>query len=88
MGNVRLLVIFMSVIMTNSSTAGEAGTTLSAFGSWLQALWNHGDSCGPAILFQPVELLTTVQTWSDELHSSLAFANMPLVTFKVLRYSL
>ena len=49
--------------MINSSTADEAGTTLSAFGLWLQALWDHGDPCGPSILFQPAELLATVQTW-------------------------
>jgi len=49
--------------LTDSSTATEAGTILSAFGSWLQALWEHGDSGGPSTLFQPTGLSTTIQAW-------------------------
>ncbi|KAI0304301.1 hypothetical protein B0F90DRAFT_1235505 [Multifurca ochricompacta] len=41
--------------------SGEPGVMLSIFESWLQALWSHGDSDGPSILFQPSELLGTVQ---------------------------
>lgn len=52
-----------SLSLTDSSAATEAGTILSAFGSWLQALWEHGDSGGPSTLFQPTGLSTTIQTW-------------------------
>ncbi|KAH9969750.1 P-loop containing nucleoside triphosphate hydrolase protein [Russula dissimulans] len=48
--------------VTQSGKSGEAGITLSAIGSWLQALWDHGDPSGPSILFQPTELATTIQT--------------------------
>lgn len=61
-GNVRLLGIF-TFFLTDSSTAGDAGTMLSAFGSWLQALWDHDDPGGPSILFQPTELSMTIQAW-------------------------
>lgn len=53
----------LTVTLTDSSTVGEAGTILSAFASWLQALWDHDDPCGPSILFQPAELLTTAKAW-------------------------
>jgi hypothetical protein len=49
--------------LMKSSTAGDAGIILSAFGSWLQALWDHGDPGGPSILFRPTELLTTIHSW-------------------------
>ena len=51
------------LVLTDSSTATEAGTILSAFGSWLQALWEHNDSGGPSILFQPTGLSATIQAW-------------------------
>jgi hypothetical protein len=52
-----------SLSLTDSSTVTEAGTILSAFGSWLQALWEHDDPVGPSILFQPTGLSATIQAW-------------------------
>jgi len=52
-------------------SASEAGIMLSAIGSWLQALWDHDDPSGPSILFQPTELVATIQIWWDEQHSDL-----------------
>ncbi|KAI9508874.1 midasin nuclear AAA ATPase [Russula earlei] len=44
-----------------SGEPSKAGIILSAFGSWLQSLWDHGDPSGPSILLQPTELSTTIQ---------------------------
>lgn len=49
--------------LTSHETVGDAGVILSAFGSWMQALWDHGGPDGPSILFQPMELLATVEAW-------------------------
>ncbi len=73
--------------LINSSTATEGGTILSAFGSWLQALWEHDDSGGPSILFQPTELSTTIQVWWDDRHSDLDYSNVPLVICKASHYN-
>ncbi|KAH9080394.1 midasin [Lactarius deliciosus] len=50
-----------------SGNLGEAGIILSAFGSWMQGLWDHGGPDGPSILFRPTELLATVDAcdWRD-----------------------
>lgn len=42
---------------------GEAGIILSAFGSWMQALWDNGGPDGPSMLFRPTELLATIDAW-------------------------
>jgi hypothetical protein len=52
-----------SLSLTDSFSAIEAGTMLSAFGSWLQALWEHDDPGGPSIVFQPTGLSATIQAW-------------------------
>ena len=62
-GNVRPGIYAHFLSLTDSFTATEAGMILSAFGSWLQALWELGDSGGPSMLFQPTGLSTTIQAW-------------------------
>ncbi|KAI0270022.1 midasin [Gloeopeniophorella convolvens] len=51
----------------------EPAITLSAFGSWLQALWEHGDPSGPSIILQPTQLSATIGRcdWRDVTLQSL-----------------
>jgi hypothetical protein len=55
--------LFLLLYLISHESVGDAGVILSAFGSWMQALWDHGGPDGPSILFQPAELLTTIDAW-------------------------
>ncbi|KAH9065293.1 midasin [Lactarius vividus] len=59
--SLRRFIQYQHTIRTaKSRNIGDAGIILSAFGSWMQGLWDHGGPDGPSILFRPTELLATV----------------------------